>query len=287
MSSGYQLLGFPAIIVFTLIAFFSYNKGLTASNCSFSFSISVSDTSCPPSYNWCLPVTNCYIFLLLCRLASVDSNFLFLYFQLVFPTLIVLFHTIGVFPSPIVIFSFLHFCYSNLLFALCRFLPFRFFTFCFFAFRFLPFCFFAFVIMRLPKTISLHVSRKLADKTKDEIMTEVLRVFVGLDVKAVQVAYEVVRVPLASPEQFQAAKSFSGNDIFSLCGSLSWGAAPLLCACTFSIFLSKRITDPWRLLSRPMVQSSLSKSRLFFPIKSSLMVPGLSMLSYLGYYLDF
>ena len=41
--------------------------------------------------------------------------------------------------------------------------------------------------------------------------------------------------------------------------------------------------DPWRLLSRPVVQSSLSKSRLFFPIKSSLMVPGLSMLPYLGY----
>ena len=135
--------------------------------------------------------------------------------------------------------------------------------------------------MRLPKTISLQVSHKLADKTKDEIMTEVLRVFAGLDVKAVQVAYEVVRVTFASPEHFRAAKSFSGNGIFSACGALSWGAAPLLRACTFSIFLSRRIKDPWRLVSRPMVQSSLSKSRLFFPIKSSLMVPGLSMLPYL------
>ena len=162
---------------------------------------------------------------------------------------------------------------SNLLFALCCFLPFRFFA----------FCFFAFVIMRLPRTISLQVSRKLADKTKDEIMTEVLRVFASLDVKAVQVAYEVVRVTFASPEHFRAAKSFSGNGIFSFYGALSWGAAPLLRACTFSIFLSRRMTDPWRLLSRPMVQSNLSKSRLFFPIKSSLMVPGLSMLPYLGY----
>ena len=140
--------------------------------------------------------------------------------------------------------------------------------------------------MRLPKTISLQVSRKLADKTKDEIMTEVLRAFARHDVKAVQVAYEVVRVTFASPEHFRAAKSFSGNGIFSFYGALSWGAAPLLRACTFSIFLSRRITDPWRLLSRPMVQSSLSKSRLFFPIKSSLMVPGLSMLPYLGYYPD-
>ena len=81
--------------------------------------------------------------------------------------------------------------------------------------------------MRLPKTISLQVSRKLADKTEDEIMTEVLRVFAGLDVKAVQVTYEVVRVTFASPEHFWAAKSFSGNGIFSVCGALSWGVAPL------------------------------------------------------------
>ena len=35
----------------------------------------------------------------------------------------------------------------------------------------------------------------------------------------------------------------------------------------------RRMTYPWRLLSRCMVQSSLSKSRLFFPIKTSLMHP--------------
>ena len=40
--------------------------------------------------------------------------------------------------------------------------------------------------MRLSKTISLQVGRKLTGKTKDEIMTEVLRVFAGLDFKAVQ-----------------------------------------------------------------------------------------------------
>ena len=60
--------------------------------------------------------------------------------------------------------------------------------------------------MRLPKTISLKVGRKLAHKTKDEIMT----------VKVVQVAYEVVRVTFASPEHFWAAKSFSGKHLFGL-----------------------------------------------------------------------
>ena len=92
-------------------------------------------------------------------------------------------------------------------------------------------------------------------------MTEVLRVFAGLDVKAVQVAYEVVRVTFGSPEHFRAAKSFSRKNIFGLWYSIL-GAAPLLRACTLSIFLSRRMTDPWRLLSRPMVQLSLSKSRL-------------------------
>ena len=70
------------------------------------------------------------------------------------------------------------------------FFAFCFFAFCLFASSLFRFCLFApsllIVIMRLPKTISLQVGRKLADKTKDEIMTEVLRVFAGFDVKAVQ-----------------------------------------------------------------------------------------------------
>ena len=81
--------------------------------------------------------------------------------------------------------------------------------------------------MRLPKTISLQVSCKLADKTKDEILTEVHRVFAGLDVKAVQIAYEVVRVTFASPEHFRAAKSFSGKHLFGLWCSILGGGPPV------------------------------------------------------------
>ena len=150
-------------------------------------------------------------------------------------TLIVYFLTTGVLLPPIVIFSFLlcglasfdsnrfFFSLSILLipaflrFALCR----------FFAFCFLPFCFFAFVIMRLPKTISLQVGRELADKTKDEIMTQVLRVFAGLYIKAVQVAYEVVRVTFASPEHFRAVTSFSGKHLFGLWYSILRGGPPI------------------------------------------------------------
>ena len=80
--------------------------------------------------------------------------------------------------------------------------------------------------MRLPKTISLQVDRKLADKTKDEIVTEDLRVCAGLDVKAFQVAYEVVRVTFASPEHFRAAKLFSGKHLFGFWFSILGGAPP-------------------------------------------------------------
>ena len=147
--------------------------------------------------------------------------------------------------------------------------------FSFFAFSPFAFCFFAFVIMRLPKTISLQVGRKLADKTKDEIMTEVLQV------SRLRMRSSVSPSPLWST--FGAAKSSSGKHLFGFWCSILWGG-PLLRACTFAIFPSRRTTDPWRLHSRPMVQSRLTKRRLFFPIKTSLMVPGFLMSPYLEYY---
>ena len=54
-------------------------------------------------------------------------------------------------------------------------------------------------------------------------MTEILRVFAGLDVKAVQISYEVVRVTFASPEHFRAAKSFLGKPLSGLWCSILGG----------------------------------------------------------------
>ena len=71
--------------------------------------------------------------------------------------------------------------------------------------------------MPLPKPISLQVGRKLAEESKDEIMT----------VKAVRVAYEVVRVTFASPENFGAAKSFSGKHVFGLWCFILGGGPPI------------------------------------------------------------
>ena len=72
-------------------------------------------------------------------------------------------------------------------------------------------------------------------------MTEILRVFAGLDVKAVQISYEVVRVTFASPEHFRAAKSFLGKPLSGLwCSILGGGGGggpgpPLTCMHVFEV----------------------------------------------------
>ena len=76
--------------------------------------------------------------------------------------------------------------------------------------RFYANCRFVLAVSVFLPLITLWVGRKLVDKSKDKIMTEVLRVFAGLEVKAIQVAYEVVRVTFATPEHFRASKSYSG-----------------------------------------------------------------------------
>ena len=70
-------------------------------------------------------------------------------------------------------------------------------------------------------------------------MTEILRVFAGLDVKAVQISYEVVRVTFASPEHFRAAKSFLGKPLSglwcSILGGGGGGGPPLTCMHVFEV----------------------------------------------------
>ena len=83
--------------------------------------------------------------------------------------------------------------------------------------------------MRLPKPITLQVGRKLADKSKGEIMTEVLRVSAGLEVKAIQ----VVRVTFATPEHFRAPKSYSGKHLFGLWCSILGAGPPVTCVHVF------------------------------------------------------
>jgi len=48
--------------------------------------------------------------------------------------------------------------------------------------------------MRLPKTIDVQVGKKFWDKLKENMMTEVFKAFNLYGVKAIQIAYEVIRV---------------------------------------------------------------------------------------------
>jgi len=143
-----------------------------------------------------------------------------LWFQLVSSTLIVYFLTIGVLLPPIVIFSFLLCGLASLESNHPSF--FSHFFFGFWLFCFLPFCFFVFVIMRLPFIISLQVGRKLADKTKDEIMTEVLRVFACLDVKAVQVAHRPKDLPTSMSTTTTSKSCSDGKGAKTAGGRCHW-----------------------------------------------------------------
>ena len=46
--------------------------------------------------------------------------------------------------------------------------------------------------MRLPKTLNVQVGRKLLDKSKQEIMMEVARVFKIYGVVAIQLLYDTI-----------------------------------------------------------------------------------------------
>lgn len=137
--------------------------------------------------------------------------------------------------------------------------------------------------MRLPKSISLRIGCKLADKSKGEIMTEVLWGFAGLDVKAVQVAYDVVCVIFASPEQFRAAISFSGNYLFGLRCSIFGGGPPITRLHVFD-FPFEEDDRSLEVTFEAYGAVKSVKKQTFFPIKTSLMVLGLLMLPYLWYY---
>ena len=138
--------------------------------------------------------------------------------------------------------------------------------------------------MRLPKTISLQVAPKLADKTKHEIMTEVLRVFAGLDVKAVQVAYEVVRVTFASTEHFRAAKSFPGKHLFSFVVFYLGGGPPITRVLVFDFPLKEDdrslevAFEAYGAVKSVKKQTFLSNQTIFNG------TTGLLVLPYLGYY---
>ena len=78
--------------------------------------------------------------------------------------------------------------------------------------------------MRLPLTLNIQTGRKLTDKTKDEILSELDKVFGPGHIRAVQVCYDTVRVTFLRSEVFSKAKENTGIYLFGLwCNILGLG----------------------------------------------------------------
>ncbi len=82
-----------------------------------------------------------------------------------------------------------------------------------------------FAIMRLPLTLNIQTGRKLVDKTKDEIMSEVVKIF--KHIRAVQICYDTIRVTFRGDEAFQLAKANSGVHIFGMWCNILGGGPPV------------------------------------------------------------
>lgn len=82
--------------------------------------------------------------------------------------------------------------------------------------------------MRLPRTINIQVGRKLSGKTKDEILSEIARVF-PRGVLVCQFGFDIVRVTFNCPEIFQWAKRNDGIHLFGMyCNILGGGPSATL-----------------------------------------------------------
>lgn len=83
------------------------------------------------------------------------------------------------------------------------------------------------LIMRLPRTISIDVGKKLNDKPKNDIVSRVIRAFPGCKVRAVQIVFEAIRVTFTTDADFQKAKSVSGVYLFDLWCKIVGGGPPI------------------------------------------------------------
>lgn len=81
--------------------------------------------------------------------------------------------------------------------------------------------------MRLPLTLHIQTGKKLSDRTKEDIMSEVAKLFKPEHVRAIQICYDTIRVTFHSPEIFKRAKESSGIYIFGLWCNILGGGPPV------------------------------------------------------------
>lgn len=81
--------------------------------------------------------------------------------------------------------------------------------------------------MRLAKTLNVQVGRKLNDRSKPDILTEVEKVFNLYGVVAIQITYEIIRVTFLTDEGHRRAKELSGVRLFGLWCPILGGGPPV------------------------------------------------------------
>ena len=82
-------------------------------------------------------------------------------------------------------------------------------------------------MVRLAKTLSIQTGRKLADKSREDIVKAVHSHFSTLNVVAIQIGYEVIRVTFSHVEDYKKAMSKGGVRLFGLYCKILGGGPPI------------------------------------------------------------
>lgn len=146
--------------------------------------------------------------------------------------------------------------------------------------------------MRLPKTLNIHVGKKLNDKLKEDITKEVFKALNLYGVVAIQVAYEVIRVTFLTDEGFRRAKELTGVRLFGLWCPILGGGPPVTIVhvfdypyeedngCVFTVFNDfgdvKKVKDQTCLWN----SSVFTGTRLVFMVLNSNLPRGLTINGY-------
>ena len=81
--------------------------------------------------------------------------------------------------------------------------------------------------MGVPLTLNIQTGRKLADKSKNEILTKLGNVFGAEGIRAVQVCYDTVRVTFIRTDVYLKAKENTGLYLFGLWCNILGGGPPV------------------------------------------------------------
>ena len=123
--------------------------------------------------------------------------------------------------------------------------------------------------MRLPQTFNIQCRKQLSGKSKEDILEEVLIVFPHYHIKCVQVAHEVIRVTLASADEYKVAKQQPGIRLFGMWCPILGGGPPVTIIHVFDYpyeeddVYVKNVLGDFGTVKRVKKQTYLSKPDVF------------------------